>query len=228
MKYFDSKTFDFLRQLKVNNNRDWFQQNKALYLEQVRDPFLQLIRDLNPELQKITPYYSGNDRTNGGSLFRVYRDTRFSKDKTPYKPWAGARFWHSQGGRRGAPLYYLHIQPDNVFMAAGFFHPEAKILGQIRTFLQNNPNTWSTVTGDEAFKRTFELGGSSLKRIPRGFDPDHVLAEDLKRKDFIVISHFTEKQACSGRLPGLFAKRCQQAGEFMDYLCASMEMEFYA
>ena len=226
MQYFDCKSFEFLRQLAANNNRDWFKQNKSRFLETVRDPFLQLIRDLNPEFEKISPYYRGNDRTNGGSLFRIYRDTRFSKDKTPYKPWAGARFWHVQGGRRGAPLFYLHIQPDNVFMAAGFFHPEAKTLGQIRTFLHNNPNTWRQITESAAFKRHFELGGSSLKRMPRGFDSDHVLAEDLKRKDFIVISRLTEKQACSGRLRSLFVRRCHQASEFMDYLCAAMDLEF--
>ena len=226
MQYFDHATFEFLRQLAVNNNRDWFQQNKSRFLEQVREPFLQLIRDMSPELEKISPYYRGDDRTNGGSLFRVYRDTRFAKDKTPYKPWAGARFWHSQGGRRGAPLFYLHIQPDNVFMAAGFFHPESGTLGQIRNFLQNNPSSWSSIIGSAAFKRNFELAGSSLKRMPRGFDPDHALAEDLKRKDFIVISRLTEKQACSNRLRSLFARRCGQASEFMDYLCAAMDLEF--
>jgi uncharacterized protein (TIGR02453 family) len=228
MQYFDTDTFEFFRQLALNNNRDWFEKNKSRYLEQVREPFLQLIRDMDPELEPISPYYRGDDRGNGGSLFRIYRDTRFSKDKTPYKPWAGARFWHSEGGRGGAPLYYLHIQPDNVFMGAGLWRPEAKILGQIRTFLQNNPSSWSKITGDAGFKRRFDLSGSSLKRTPRGFDPEHPLAEDLKRKDFIAVSRFTESQACSPRLRSLFARRCSEAAEFMDYLCAALDLEFSA
>ena len=171
MNYFDSQTFNFLRQLQVNNNRDWFQENKPRFLAQVRDPFLQLIRDMSPELEKISPYYRGDVRTNGGSLFRVYRDTRFSKDKTPYKPWAGARFWHSQGGRRGAPLYYLHIQPDNVFMAAGFFHPESKQLERKGEQRRQQEEAY--------FRQAYSLPVARLQAadVHAGHDPIHEMAQ---------------------------------------------------
>ncbi len=226
MGYFSDQTFRFFRELEANNNRDWFKANKQRYLECVRDPFLALIRDFNPRLQSISRYYSGSDKPVGGSLFRIYRDTRFSKDKTPYKCWAGARFTHLEAKARPAPVYYLHIQPGEVFVGAGIWHPESRVLSQVRTFLANNPQTWLEVTRDKAFKRQFRLGGDSLKRTPRGFDPDHPLAEDIKRKDFVVASELTEQQAMSGGFPALLERRFRLAGGFMDYLCAALDLEF--
>ena len=226
MGYFSKDTFQFFRDLDANNNRDWFNAHKPRYLESVRDPLLSLIRDFNPRLNEISPYYSGSDRPVGGSLFRIYRDTRFSKDKTPYKCWAGARFTHRDAKTRPAPVFYLHVQPGQVFAAAGIWHPESKVLNRLRSFLQNNPQTWLSVTGDPPLKRQFRLGGDSLKRSPRGFDPEHPLAADIRRKDFIVVSELSEGQAMSAGFLSLLGRRYATAAGFMDYLCAALDLEF--
>lgn len=226
MSYFTEDTFKFFRALARNNNRDWFNDNKQRYLDHVRDPFLAFIRDLDPKLREISSHYRASDKANGGSLFRIYRDTRFSKDKTPYKTWAGARFFHADVGKRGGPVYYLHLQPGNVFLGAGMWHPPTPITQQVRSFLQNNPRAWTRAVSDPGFKRKFRLAGDSLKRTPRGFDPDHPLADDIRRKDFIVISEFTDAQALSSRFLNLYVRRCAAASDFMDYLCAALDLEF--
>jgi uncharacterized protein (TIGR02453 family) len=226
MQYFSDKAFTFFRDLAANNQRDWFNANKQRYIDEVRDPFLAFITEVDQRIKVISPYYGGNPKANGGSLFRIYRDTRFSKDKTPYKTWAGARFTHSDRGRHGAPVFYLHLQPGQVFIGAGIWHPEARQLNTLRTFLQNNPSTWLEVTRNPAMRRHFKLGGSSLKRSPRGFDPDHPLAEDIKRKDFVISTRITDKQVLSPRFMTTFINRCELASPFIDYLCAALDLEF--
>lgn len=226
MRYFSENTFAFFNDLAANNDRDWFNANKQRYIDEVRDPFLAFIRDMDPRLRTISPHYHGNPKANGGSLFRIYRDTRFSKDKTPYKTWAGARFTHIEGGRGGAPGFYLHLQPGQVFIGSGIWHPEAKVLNRLRQFLTNNPSAWRGVIEEPTFKRHFRLGGASLKRTPRGFDPEHPLAEDIKRKDFVVSTQLTEKQVISSRFLDTFTRRCEIVAPFVDYLCAAMDLEF--
>ncbi len=223
---FSKDTFKFLRELDRNNNKPWFEKNRQRYLDQVRDPFMAFIKDLNPRLKAVSNYYHGVEKTNGGALFRIYRDTRFSKDKTPYKAWAGARFTHTEGGRQGAPIYYLHVQPDNVFFAAGIWHPPTPMVNRIRTFIQNNPGAWKKFTAERAFKRQFHWGGEQLKRPPRGYDPEHELIDDLRRKDFVVTSALTEEQVLGGRFASLVVNRCQQAAPLVDYLCAALDLEF--
>lgn len=224
--HFSEQTFEFLRELAQNNRRDWFQANKSRYIEQVRDPFLRFIDDFNPRLAAISSHYHGEVKANGGALFRIYRDTRFSRDKTPYKTSSGARWTHREGGRGQAPLFYLHLQPGQVFMAAGCWHPDSAMLASIRNFIDNNPRAWTACTRDPKFRKTFHMGGDRLKRMPRGFESEHPLAEDLKRKDYVVVSELTEAQAISPRFMGLFERRCRAASGFVDYLCAALDLEF--
>jgi len=226
MRYFSDATFAFFRDLAVHNERDWFHANKARYLEHVREPFLALIRDVDVGIKAISPHYRGIAKANGGSLFRINRDVRFSNNKMPYKTWAGARFTHGEGGRGGAPSFYLHIQPGQVFMGAGIWHPEPALLNTLRHFIANNPSAWSRLKDDDRFRRHFRFGGSSLKRHPRGFEADHPLIEDLKRKDFVVANRMSEKQALSPRLLEVFLRRCEISAPFVDYLCAALDLEF--
>ncbi len=223
---FTPGTFTFLREIRSNNNKPWFEQNRERYHSLVRDPFLSFIRDLNPQLKTISEYYHGVEKSHGGALFRIYRDTRFSKDKTPYKSWIGARFTHTQAGRQGAPMYYLHLQPDNVFFAAGLWRPATPMATRIRSFLQNNPAAWKTLKTDPGIKAHFSWGGDQLKRTPRGFDATHELMDDIRRKDFVLTTPFTEAQACSGRFVSLVLKRCKQSAPLVDYLCAALDQEF--
>lgn len=101
------------------------------------------------------------------------------------------------------------------------------MLTQLRQFIANNPNAWKKITRDPAFKRTFQLGGESLKRMPRGFDEGHELAIDLKRKDFALFCELTEAQATGSRFLGLVCSRYEKAADFMDYLCAALDVEFH-
>jgi uncharacterized protein (TIGR02453 family) len=117
--YFTPATFRFLRALDRNNSRDWFHAHKDDYERHVREPFLDLITDLQAPLAKISPHYRADPRKNGGSLFRIFRDTRFSNNKLPYKPWQGSRFFHERRHEIPAPSFYMHIQPGDCFAGGG-------------------------------------------------------------------------------------------------------------
>jgi uncharacterized protein (TIGR02453 family) len=222
--YITPELFSFFRDLKKNNNRDWFEANKHRYEGQVREPLLRFITDFGIRLAEISPYYLADARRSGGSLFRINRDIRFSKDKSPYKTAAGIQFRHEQGKDVHTPGFYLHLEPGQVFMGAGIWHPEPKTLAKIRDAIVENPDRWQRAISDEAFKRGFQLGGDSLSRPPKGYDPDHSFIEDLKRKDFIASVSLSEEEACTPNFIDRFAGRCRAAAPFMAFLTTSLEL----
>ena len=224
--YFTPQTFKFLRELAKNNNRDWFQANKPRFEEHVRDPFLRLIGDLQGPLARVSTHYRADPKPSGGSLFRIYRDTRFSKEKTPYKTWAGARLFHERSRQVAAPSFYIHIQPRNCFVAAGLWHPEPPTLKRVREFLANNPAAWLKATRSPAFRRRFEMGGDTLTRPPRGFDPNHPAIEDIKRKDIAAWNNFSDAQATAANLRDYVAKQLAGLAPMVDYLCAAVDVDF--
>ena len=224
--YFTPATFKFLRALARNNNREWFLKHKAEYERDVRDPFLQLITDMQAPLAKISKHFRADPRKNGGSLFRIYRDTRFSGDKEPYKPWASARFFHERRHEIPAPSFYIHIQPGDCFIGGGIWHPEADALKRIRAFIADNPAAWKRATQSKTFREHFEFWGESLTRPPRGYDPEHELIGDLKRKDFAAGDAFEESLACSAELLAFMLERYKQIAPMSDYLCAAQEWDF--
>ena len=140
--YFSAKAFALLREFARNNNREWFLANKERHEALLRDPFLALIGDLAAPLAKISPHFRADPRPHGGSMFRVYRDARFAKDKSPYKTWLGARLRHERARELHAPSFYLHIQPGDSFVGGGLWHPEPPTLARVRDFLVANPATW--------------------------------------------------------------------------------------
>jgi uncharacterized protein (TIGR02453 family) len=190
--YITPALFDFFRELKANNNRAWFQANKERYERQVREPLLQFVADFGVRLAAITPYYVADVRRNGGSLFRINRDVRFLADKSPFKTAAGIQFRHESGKDVHAPGFYLHLEPGGVFAGIGLWQPDSRSLGLIRDAIVNDSARWQQIVLAESFRATFMLGGESLKRPPKGYDPAHPLIEDLKRKDFIASTPFTE------------------------------------
>ncbi|HMM67312.1 MAG TPA: DUF2461 domain-containing protein [Dokdonella sp.] len=224
--YFSAATFRFLRDLKANNNRAWFAQNKPRYEEVLRQPFLQLIADLQAPLARISPHYVADPRSQGGSLFRIHRDTRFANDKTPYKTWAGARMFHERARQVDAPSFYLHVEQGDCFVGGGIWHPQSESVKRIRAFLANNPAAWMKATRSKAFASHFAMGGSSLIRPPRGFDPDHELIDDIKRKDFVASERFADRIATSAELRPLLVDRFKRIAPMVDYLCASLDLEF--
>jgi uncharacterized protein (TIGR02453 family) len=224
--YITADSFRFLRELARNNNREWFAANKARYEKTTRDPFLRLIGDLAEPLAKISPHFRADPRPSGGSMFRIYRDTRFANDKTPYKAWLGARLFHERSRQVPAPLFYLHVAPGRCFVGGGLWHPESPTVKRIRDFLVDNPATWKKAVHAKRFRERFELDGESLTRPPRGYDPAHELIEDIKRKDFVATRHFSDAEAMSAQLPKIVIEGCRGIAPMIDYLCAALDLEF--
>jgi uncharacterized protein (TIGR02453 family) len=224
--HFTRASFRFQRELEAHNERPWFQDNKARYEAELRDPFLALIGALQKPLAAISPHYRADPRPSGGSLFRIYRDARFSNDKRPYKTHAGARLMHVRARERDCPSFYIHLQGAHCFVAAGIWHPQPDTLKRIRAFLADNPKAWLAATRSPAFRRRFELGGEVLTRPPRGFDPAHPLIEDLKRKSFVAWQHFSDADFCRADLPHVITPALRGLAPLVDYLCAALELEF--
>ncbi|MBL8298665.1 MAG: DUF2461 domain-containing protein [Rhodanobacteraceae bacterium] len=224
--YFTAASFAFLRDLARNNNREWFLANKTRYEEQLREPFLRLIADLQAPLAKISSHYRADPRSQGGSLFRQHRDTRFASDKTPYKTWTGARLFHERSKGIEAPVFYLHIQPGECFVGGGLWHPQPDSLKKVRDFLANNPAAWKKATQSKSFRAHMALGGDSLTRPPRGFDPNHELISDIQRKDYVASANFDDALATSAEFKPYLLDKFKQVAPLIDYLCAALELEF--
>ena len=224
--HFTPHLFEFLLELRANNDRAWFQDNKGRYEQHVKEPLLQFIADFGPKLQSISEHFVADTRTNGGSMFRIYRDVRFSKDKSPYKTQAAAHFRHEVGKSAHAPGFYLHLASDEVFAGVGLWQPDSSTLGRIRNRIASSPQRWERASKDPAFLDAFELTGSSLKRPPKGFDPDHPCIEDLKRKDHIAACMFDEEEATSPGFLDDFADACRMASPYMEFLTTAVGLPY--
>jgi uncharacterized protein (TIGR02453 family) len=217
--FFRPELFDFLRQLKRHNNRDWFAKNKARYENVVRDPALLFISSFGPHLHKVSPHFVADPRPTRGSLFRIFRDTRFSHDKKPFKTHVGIHFSHESGKDAHAPIFYLHLEPEHLFAAAGVWHPDNSALTKIRTAIVAEPEQWAKV------RRKLELEGDSLKRSPRGFDPNHRFIEDIKRKDLVASVGFTEAQVCGPKFMRDFASACRTMLPLVEFTTRALGLE---
>lgn len=217
--YFSPEVFKFLKQLRRNNNRDWFLANKERYEREVRDPFLRFIADFAPLLHSISPHLVADPRPSGGSLFRIYRDIRFSKDKSPYKTHVGAQFSHSDS-EAADPGFYLHFEPGGCFAAAGLWHPDPRTLTKVRTAITQRPNEWKAV------RRKLTIGGDTLTRPPKGFSPDHPFIEDLKRKDFVTSVEFSEQHVCGPKFLFDYFSACKKMSPLVVFLAAAIGLEW--
>ncbi len=225
-RYFTPRLFGFLRELADNNDRDWFHAHKDEYEASVRQPALDFITDAAGPLATISPHFSADSRTVGGSLFRIQRDLRFGKDKTPYKTHTGIQFRHKMAADVHAPGFYLHLEPRSCFMGVGIWKPETRVAYAIRERIDAQPDRWIAATRTPAFADVFDLAGDRLKRPPKGYEADHRLIEDLKRKDFIATSRLTQAQVTSTALMDEFIERAGRAAEFMRFLCDAVGIPF--
>ena len=214
MQYFDEELFKFLKQLKQNNKKEWFLKNKDRYEAKVKEPMLRFITDLRPKLHGINPKLKVVAKSNGGSMFRIYRDVRFSSDKSPYKTNAAAHFPYT-GARSDVhtPGFYLQLGPGECFGGGGIWRPEAKELRMIRNRILDEPEAWKKVKSCK-----LEIEGDKLKRPPRGYNPEHPFIEDLKLKDFIFSVSFTEKQVCGRNFLDQYVSACQKMNPLMKFL----------
>ncbi|HYR79126.1 MAG TPA: TIGR02453 family protein [Candidatus Dormibacteraeota bacterium] len=221
-RYFSPKSFEFFEELERNNNRDWFLKNKSRYENEVREPMLAFIAAFAPQLKKISACYVADPRPSGGSMMRIYRNLRFSRDKTPYKTNAASAFGHRDAGHFEAPSFYLSLSAAEGFAGVGIWHPQPEVAGKIRDAIVTRAQSWEKAIDDRKFRARFELGGEKLTRPPRGYDPAHPLIEDLKRKDFIGATQFTRKEVCSDQFLNQFTGACVAAAPFMKFLTEAL------
>jgi len=225
-QYFSQQTFHFLTLLDKNNNRDWFNDNKNQYEIHVREPALDFIADISADLARISPHFNAIPKKIGGSLMRVYRDARFVKDKRPYKTNIGIQFRHEAGKDVHAPGFYVHISPQECFIGAGIWRPDAKALGNIREAIANNSKDWLTVSQQKAFKQNFELGGESLINGPKGYPKIHPMILDLKRKDFIAITTLKKDEVTDKKFKKTVLTSFKQADNYMRFLCKALKLNY--
>lgn len=223
---FRPETIKFLNQLAKNNNRDWFNENKTRYETDVLDVALHFIQSMQDPLEKIAPHFTAIPKRMGGSLMRVYRDTRFSKNKIPYKTNIGIQFRHERAKDVHSPGFYVHIDPEGVFIGAGMWRPEPTALANIRQRISDKQKEWVAVSTDKKFRRHFKLGGETLSRPPRGYAKDHPMIEDLKRKDFIAVKNMELTDATDPKFQQKVETAFKAASDYMQFLCKAVGVQY--
>jgi len=182
------KAFEFLKQLEKNNNREWFAQHKAEYDS--------VVKENKTFFNKVYNELQEHDNLKGIHIFRIYRDVRFSKDQTPYKNHFGVGYSRSKPMLRGG--YYIQLEPGNSFVGGGFWGPDAKDLLRIRKEFEINTAEIEKITSDKTFTKYFEeIKGDAVKTAPRGFDKDHPAIELIRKKQYVVMRKFTDKEVLS-------------------------------
>ena len=225
--YFSDKSFKFLRALARHNEKPWFEAHRKDYEAHVRQPFLRLIGDLQPDVAAVSPHFRADTRTVGGSLFRINRDARFSNDKSPYKTWQGARLFHERRRETAAPSFYVHLQPGGSFVGAGLWHPESDTQRKVRQFIVDNPESWKAAAHAKKLRKQFEFETSEmLVRPPRGFDPQFEFIDDLKHRNWVFWRTLDDEVMTGPKLRQTIAADLVTLAPFVDYLCASLDLEF--
>lgn len=226
-QYFNDASYKFLRGLARHNDKAWFAEHKQQYEDHVRQPFLRLITDLQPDLTEVSAHFRADPRTVGGSLFRIYRDSRFSNDKTPYKTWQGARLFHERRKEVPAPSYYIHLAPGENFIGAGIWHPEPDTQRKLRQFIFDNPGSWKAAAHAPAVRKRYDFETSEkLVRPPRGFPADFEFIDDLKHRNWVLWRAIDDDTMTGPRLRQTLAKDLAALAPFVDYLCAALDLEF--
>jgi uncharacterized protein (TIGR02453 family) len=224
---FPKDFFVFFRELKANNNRAWFEDNKQRFRDSVQAPMSEFIAAMAPRLKKISKNFVADPRPNGGSMFRIYRDVRFGKDKRPYKEHAACHFRHALGKDVHAPGFYMHFAPDDVRMGGGLWMPPPDALAKIRGAIAAKPAAWKKVLTDKSFSSHFDgVAGDALSRPPRGFDADHPFIDDIKRKSFFAMHESTTKIAASSKLIDEVAGTFSAASPLLRFLCGAVDVPF--
>jgi uncharacterized protein (TIGR02453 family) len=221
---FQPSLFRFLKTLRANNNRAWFQTNKTRYEEELLAPCQAFIRAFQPALKRVSPHFLADDRRVGGSLMRIYRDTRFGKDKTPYKTNVGIQFRHEMGKDVHCPGFYVHLAPGDCFLGSGIWHPDAAALKRIRHAIDDEPTKWKRARDHKKFRAHFDLVGDSLKTAPRDYPKDHLLIEDLRRKDFIGVKQIREADVLAADFVEATTDAFLTSRVYMRFLCDALRI----
>ena len=223
---FPADFFRFFEELAVHNDRGWFNDHKNRYYESLVNPISAFIVCMSPRLRKISPNYVADPRPHGGSMFRIYRDTRFSKDKSPYKTHAGVQFRHEAGKDAHAPGFYVHLAADGLYFGGGVWLPPNPQLGKIRDAIVDNARAWSRIRNARKVRDVGGIQGDSLQRPPRGFDPEHPHIEDLKRKSFYVMVSADPGDAMNPGFIDQVEDAFQRAAPLNRFVCDALGLAF--
>ena len=206
-------SLDFLLQLKENNNKPWFEANKPNYLKELNH--IETFADaLLQELSKTDVLETGSGKK---SVYRIYRDIRFSKDKTPFKTFWGGSYTRATAARRGG--YYFHLEQGNSFFAGGFWGPNAADLKRIRTEFDHDIESFRKILNSKSFTSTFgTLQGEQLKTAPKGFDINHEAIDLLRYKQFLIMKRFTDEEVLSPLFLEQALETCKNMRPFLDYM----------
>jgi uncharacterized protein (TIGR02453 family) len=220
---FRPELFRFLRELAENNNREWFQRNKPRYEADVLGACLAFLETMAPEVSKINPNLVADPKPVGGSLMRIYRDVRFSRDKSPYRTSMGLHFFHrdSRGHEGGLPGFFLLLAPGQSFVAGGMWMPPAPDLARIRTAIVRGPARWKTAT-----RLGLDDDENALKRVPPGFDPESPLAADLKRKSFTASIELKDSEVTAPTFSGQFLEDCRHLDPLNAFLAKAVGVRY--
>ena len=220
--HFGPDFFRFLADLREHNDRRWFLDHKDRYEMAVRDPFLRFVADLGPLLRKLRPPFVADASPVGGSMMRIYRDIRFSRDKRLYKTAVAAHFYPANRRHQSAPALYLHLEPGKSSIGGGVWQPDPPSAKLIRDAIVHDPKRWRRITLKPNFKSTYRMTGESLRRAPRGYDAEGPLVDDLKRKNFIVTSRLADRQVTSNDFIKVVIDRYRTAMPMMRFLAESV------
>ena len=215
---FTEQTLKFLRALKRNNNREWFRSHKAAYEANVRAPMLAIIEWLAEDFSRIAPELVASPR----SMYRIYRDTRFSPDKTPYKTQVAAAFTHERLPKQESAALYFHLAPDQFWIGGGLYAPQRSEIHRIREHICANFSSFRSLVESTAIRRMGGIQGAALQRVPRGFARDHEAGEYLKLKQYLLGVELDPTLATSPRCYSTLLRRFTAVAPFVHFLNAPL------
>jgi uncharacterized protein (TIGR02453 family) len=205
------ETLRFLGDLKKHNRREWFQANKTRYDEHIKAATESFLARAAPEVARTSK------KLEGGAM-RIYRDIRFSKDKSPYRTNLGIHFASAKDWE--GPGYYLHVSPGDSFFAAGMWRPEPPLAKKIRDAIAKKPSEWTRVT------KGLTLEEDRLARPPRGFPADHELVDELRRTSFCAVEKLADKTVVAADFPRRFGALCKKMAPLMKFLATAVHVSF--
>ncbi len=215
----------FLADLAAHNDRKWYDANRERCDADLVEPCRGLVRRLAEDLGSVFPEITGSDTKVGGSLTRLNRDVRFSKDKSPFHAHVGMHFWHRAGRKMEVPGFFLRVDPGEILLGTGLHGPEPGPLEAIRRALDADRRGWEKASRDPAFLRLWGgLEGEALKRVPAPWPADHPFAEDLRRKDFTAFARLKPAEAVKPGFAGRAVEHWRASGPLMGFLCRAVRL----
>ena len=214
---FPGEGIAFLRALKKHNDREWFTPRKSTFEDTVRKPMIELVSAIHGEMLRFAPDYVGEPAK---CVYRIYRDTRFSKDKTPYKTYVSALLLRNNFDKyQGSAAYYFAVSPENIEVAGGIYTPDRDVLLAVRQHVAEKHREFrATYETPKVRKLLGELSGESLTRVPKGFDASHPAADLIRHKQYLLDVSIDAKLAATPKLFGEIVARLEAMTPFIEFL----------